>query len=59
MDLKILLLHVSFVMIYRILKILVLLRNHMNYLEDNIFECFFKKYNRLLFFVEKTFFNNI
>ena len=26
----------------------VLLKNHLNYLKDNIFECFFKKYNRLL-----------
>ena len=28
---------------------LVLLKNHLYHLKDNIFECFFKKYNRLLF----------
>ena len=49
-DLKMSLLNFSFVMIYIIHKILVLLKNHLNYLKDNIFECFFKKYNRLLFF---------
>ena len=43
--LKMLLLKFSFVMIYIIHKMLVLLKNHLNYLEDNIFECFFKKYN--------------
>ena len=49
-DLKMSLLNFSFVMIYIIHKILALLKNHLNYLKDNIFECFFKKYNRLLFF---------
>ena len=44
-DLKISLLNFSFVMIYIIQKMLVLLKNHLNYLKDNIFECFFKKYN--------------
>ena len=34
-------------MIYIIHKILVLIKNHLNYLKDNIFECFLKKYNRL------------
>ena len=50
MDLKISLLNVNFVMIYIIYKKLVLLENHLNYFKDNIFECFFKKYNRLCFF---------
>ena len=36
-------------MIYRIHEILVLIKNHLNYLKDNIFECFFKKHNGLLF----------
>ena len=49
-DLRMSLLNFNFVMIYTIHKILVLLKNHLNYLKDNIFECFFKKYNRLLFF---------
>ena len=38
---------------------LVLLKNHLNYLKDNILECFFKKYNRLLFFLKKLFLYNI
>ena len=32
-------------MIYIIHKIIVLLKNHLNYLKDSIFECFFKKNN--------------
>ena len=58
-DLKILLLDFSFVMIYIIHKILVLLKNHPNYLKDNTFECFFKKYNRILFLYKNNFFHNI
>ena len=46
-DLKIVLLNFSFGMIYIIHKMLALLKNHLNYLKDNIFECLFKKYNRL------------
>ena len=34
-------------MIYIIRKMLVLLKNHLNYLKDNIFEYFFKKQNKL------------
>ena len=49
-DLKISLLNFSFVIIYKIHKMLVLLKNHLNYLKDNIFNSFFKKYNRLLSF---------
>ena len=40
-------------MIYEIQKMLVLLKDHLNYLKDSIFECFFKKYNRLLLFKKK------
>ena len=40
----------SFAMVYIIHKILVLPKNYLNYLKDNIFKCFFKKYNRLLSF---------
>ena len=45
----------SFFMIYIILKLLVLLENHLNYLQDYIDESFFKKYNTLLlkFFFSK------
>ena len=49
-DLKMSLLNFSFIMIYIIQKMLVLLKNHLNYFKDNIFKCFFKKYNRILFF---------
>ena len=49
-DLKISLFNFSFAMIYIIHKMLVVLKNYLNYFKDNIFECFFKKYNRFLFF---------
>ena len=49
-DLKISLLNFSFVIIYKIHKMLVLFKNHLNYLKDNIFNSFFKKYKRLLSF---------
>ena len=48
MDLKISLLNLSFAMIFIIHKILVLIKNHLNYLKDNILELSFKKYERLL-----------
>ena len=59
MDLRILLLNFNFVMIHIIHKISVLIKNHMNYLKDNIFEFFFKKYNRILFLKKNNFFHNI
>ena len=49
----------NFVMIHIIRKMLVLLKNHLNYFKDNIFECLSKKYNRLLFFKKIFFFQNI
>ena len=52
MDLRISLLNFNFAMIYIIHKVLVLIK-------DNIFEFFFKKYNRLLFFKIVIFFCNI
>ena len=58
-DLKMSLLNVNFVMIYTIRKILELNKNHLNYLKDNIFECFFKEYNMLLIFFKKLFFFKI
>ena len=48
-DLKMSLLNVNFVMIYIIHKMLVLLKNNLNYLKDSFFECFFKAYNRIFF----------
>ena len=50
-DLKKPLLNFSFIRIYTILKVLVLI-NHLNYLKDNIFECFFKKHIDFIFFKE-------
>ena len=41
-DLRMSLLNFNFVMIYIIHKILVLFKNHLNYLNDNVFECFCK-----------------
>ena len=54
--LRISLLNFNFVMIYIIHKISALLTNHQNFLKDSIFECFFKKYNRLLIFFKKSIF---
>ena len=46
-DLKIPLLNFNFAMIYIIHKMLVLIKNNLNYLKDSVFECFLKDYNRL------------
>ena len=56
-DLKKSPLNFSFIMIYTIHKVLLFIKNHLNYLKDNIFECFSKEYNILLIFLKKiTFF---
>ena len=47
-DLRMSLLNFNFVRIHIIHKILDLIKNHLNYLKNNILECFFKKYNRIL-----------
>ena len=52
-------LNFNFAMIYIIHKILVLIKNRLNYPKDNIFDFFLKKYNRLLFFKKIFFFRNI
>ena len=57
MDLRISLLNFNFVMIHIIRNVLVLMKNHMNYLQDSIFEFSFKKYNRL--FKKINFFDNM
>ena len=44
-HLKMPVLHFNFVMIYIIHKMFVLLKNHLNFLRDGIFECFLKEYN--------------
>ena len=48
-DLKMLLLNFNFALIYIIHKMLVLYKNHLNYLKDSSFECFLKEGNRLIF----------
>ena len=58
-DLRMLLLNFNFVMIHIIHKILVLIKNYVTDLKDNMFECFFKKCNRLLFYWKINFFHNI
>ena len=36
---------------------LVLLKNHLNYIKDGIFEYFFKEYNKLLIFLKQISFS--
>ena len=57
MDLRISLLSFNFVMIHIIHKILVRIKNRLNYVKDIIFEFFFKKYN--WFFKKINFFHSI
>ena len=49
-DFKRSLINFNFVMIYIIHKMLVLIKNNLNYLKHSILECFFKEYNGLVFF---------
>ena len=56
MKLRNSLLNFNFAMIYIIHKILVLIKNHVNYLKNNICEFFFKKHNRILYFKKHIFF---
>ena len=55
-DLRMSLLNFDFVVIYIIHKILLLLKNHLNYLEDSIFESVFKEYNILFCIFSNYFF---
>ena len=57
-DLRISLLNLNFVMIYVIHKTLVLIKIHLNYLKDNIFECFLKSIIDLKKKERKTKFNS-
>ena len=42
----------NFVKIHITRKILVMIKNHLNYLKDNISECYFRvKYNGIFFFL--------
>ena len=49
-------LNVNLVMICVIHNILALLKNHLNYLKDNIFKCVFKKVYQTFFFKKKNIF---
>ena len=49
MNLRISLLF-NFVMVYLIYKILLLIKNNMNYLKDNLFEFFLRNVIKYLFF---------
>ena len=44
------LLNVDFAMIYIINKMLVMLKNQLNYPKESIFECFFKESDQFWFF---------
>ena len=44
-DLKMSLLNFNFVMIQIIYKVLVLLKNYVNYLKNSAIECFLEEYN--------------
>ena len=55
-NLKMSLLNFIFVMIYIIHKMLVLIKNNLNYLKGNIFRMLFKEYERLLIFFKKIIF---
>ena len=48
-------LNFNFVMIYIIHKMLVLLKHHLNYFKDGIFECLYKDYSILSYFFKLFF----
>ena len=55
MDFEISSLNLNFAMIYVNHKILLLIKNNLNYLQDNIFECFFQKYLRRFLHFQEAF----
>ena len=58
-DLKMLILNFRFVLIYIIHKMLVLLKNHMNYLKDNFLNAFLRSIVDFYFFKKnKTKYND-
>ena len=57
MNLRILLLNFNFIMIHIIHKILVLLKNHINYLKNNIFQFFLRTIIDFYFFKKNYFFS--
>ena len=53
-NLRMLLLNFNSIIIDVIHRILALIKNHLNYLKDDIFECFFKTFiffRKLIFFI--------
>ena len=54
-DLRMSILNFNFVIIHIIPKTLMLVKNHMNYLQDNIFECFLRSIIKFYFFKKKFF----
>ena len=59
MDLQFSLLNFNFATTYILHKMLVFIKNHLNHPKDYIFEFFFEKYSRTLFFLKTNFFHNI
>ena len=55
-DLKMSLIKFNFAIIQIIHKMLVLLKNHLNYLKDSILECFLRSIIDFYFFQKKIFF---
>ena len=58
-DLKMSLIKFNFAIIQIIHKMLVLLKNHLNYLKDSILECFLRSIIDFYFLQKKFFFLNI
>ena len=56
MDLRTSLLIFNVAMIYIIHKNLALIKSYLNYVKDNIFKFFFKKYNTFIFLKNNFFF---
>ena len=59
MDLRIPVLNFKFAMIYIIHNFSVLIKNHLNYLKDKIFEFFLRSIIDFYFSKKVTFFRNI
>ena len=55
-DSEMSLLNFSFIMIYTVYKMLLLIKNHLNYLRDNILGCFLNIVIYFKFFLKKIIF---
>ena len=56
-DLKMSLSNFSYAMVYIIHKMLILIKNHLNYSRDNTFQFFLRSIIDLYFFFKKIFFS--